>query len=223
MPLMKSEFLGAWGKAFQIFKAIVDAILARGGDDEDVARLESLASQIAELSIAARPKQEPAEIVPSPKPEEVEEVEDLGWIELDPAVSFQDRLRLCDFKGGVHPNITAEKSKLKRKVRRRIVIYDPRGYVSTGDMKRRIKENGDRPCDVDDGTGIGYKFPDRQRGNPLVLLDEDSVCLVADGRQCAPVLRKWRGERELDLHPLAGDWRGSCRFPAVREEEYLDA
>lgn len=58
MPLKKSEFLGAWGKAFQIFKAIVDAILASGGSDDDVARLETLAPQIAVLSIAARPPQE---------------------------------------------------------------------------------------------------------------------------------------------------------------------
>jgi hypothetical protein len=63
MPLKKSEFLGAWGKAFQIFKAIVDAILASGGSDDDVARLEMLAPQIAALTIAARPPQPETETV----------------------------------------------------------------------------------------------------------------------------------------------------------------
>lgn len=60
MAQKKSEFLGAFGKSFQIFKAIVDAILAAGGGDEDVARLEILAPEIAKLAIAARPKTEEA-------------------------------------------------------------------------------------------------------------------------------------------------------------------
>ncbi len=71
MALKKSEFLGAWGKAFQIFKAIVDAILASGGSDEDVARLESLAPQIAALSIAARPPKPEEEVVEEAPPQPV--------------------------------------------------------------------------------------------------------------------------------------------------------
>jgi hypothetical protein len=78
MALKKSEFLGAWGKAFQIFKAIVDAILASGGSDEDVARLESLAPQIAALSIAARP--------PKPEDEVVEEVSSQPAVPTYPAI-----------------------------------------------------------------------------------------------------------------------------------------
>jgi hypothetical protein len=223
MALKKSEFLGAWGKAFQIFKAIVDAILASGGSDEDVARLEILASQIAALSIAARPSKPETEIVeeqPAPKPNE--KVEDLGWVVLDPAVPFEERKRLGNYKGGVHQNITADKSQLKRKVRRHIVLYDPQGSVSTEDMKRRIRANGDRPCDLDDGLGIGQTFPPRQVANPLPLLDESAVCADAHGCQCAPVLSYWFGKRKLRLELLAGGWFDCCRFPAVREEEFLD-
>lgn len=219
MAQKKSDFRRGWGKMTVIVNAVIDAILAADGDDDDVARLESLAPQIAALSIAARPPKPEAEH-PAPKPKE--EVEELGWIELDPAVSFPERLRLCDFKGGVHPNITVDKSKLKRRMRRRIVLYNPGGYASTEEMKRRMKETGDRPCDLDDGTGIGYKFPERQRQNPLVLLDEASVCLDDIARQCAPVLSHWSRERELDLLQLAGDWDDYYRFPAVREEEFLD-
>ncbi len=222
MAQKKSDFRRGWGKMTVIVNAVIDAILATGGDDDDVARLESLAPEIAALSIAARP----------PKPEEVEaveeqpestlkeEVEDLGWIELDPAVSFPDRITACDFKGGVHRNITAGKSKLKRKVRRHIVLYS--GPGSTEKMRQRIRANGDRPGDVDDGTGIGKTFAQRQVGNPLVLLDEDSVCLDGYGNQCAPVLNRWDRKRKFDLRRLAGGWRGGYRFPAVREEEFLD-
>lgn len=78
MAQKKSGFLGAWGKAFQIFKAIVDAILASGGSDEDVARLESLAPQIAALSIAARP--------PKPEEEAVEEAPSQPAVPAYPAI-----------------------------------------------------------------------------------------------------------------------------------------
>jgi len=169
------------------------------------------------LAQVQNPEQE-VEKRSEPKPKE--EVEDLGWIELDPAVSFQDRVAACDFKGGVHPNITADKSKLKRKVRRHIVLYS--GPGSTEEMRWRIRANGDRPCDVDDGTGIGKTYPQRQIGNSLVLLDEAAVCLGDDRGQCAPVLDYWDGRREFRLRRLAGGWSGRCRFPAVREEEFLD-
>jgi hypothetical protein len=221
MAQKKSDFRRGWGKMTVIVNAVIDAILAAGGDDDDVARLEMLAPEIAALSIAARPPQPETETVEEqPKPKE--EVEVLGWIELDPAVSFQERMRLCDFKGGVHPNITADKSKLKCKVRRLIVLYDPRGSVSTEEMKRRMTENGDKPCDIDDGTGIGKTFPQRQVANPLPLLDGGSVCLDDRRDQCAPVLNYWGALREFRLDRLAGDWDGNCRFPAVREEEFLD-
>lgn len=39
MPAKKSQFLSSFGKAFQIFKAITDAVLDQGGVDEDVARI----------------------------------------------------------------------------------------------------------------------------------------------------------------------------------------
>jgi len=220
MSQKKSDFHRGWGKMTVVVNAVIDAILAAGGDDEDVARLETLAPQIATMTIAARPPQAEAETVEEQPTTPKEEVEDLGWIELDPAVSFPDRITACDFKGGAHPNITADKSKLKRKVRRHIVLYS--GSGSTKEMRRRIRANGDRPSDVDDGTGIGKIFPERQVGNPLVLLDEGSVCLDDLRNQCAPVLNYWDRKRKFCLILLAGDWDVSCRFPAVREEEFLD-
>jgi len=223
MAQKKSEFLGACGKAFQIFKAIVDAILASGGSDEDVARLETLAPQIAALSIAARPPQPETETVEEQSvPKREEKVNDLGWVVLDPAVPFEERKRRGNYKGGVHQNITAGKSQLKRKVRRFIVLYDMQGDVSNKDAKWRVRANGDRPCDLDDGLGIGETFPECQVANPLPLLDESAVCLDGSGGRCAPVLGRWYDGRGLVLSQLAGVWLRHCRFPAVREEEYLD-
>jgi hypothetical protein len=208
-------------EAARIFKAIVDAIFASGGSEEDVARLEVLAPQIAKLCIAARPlPPKKAKVQPAAKSKEV--VEELGWIELDPAISLAERRRRGDYQGGFHPNITADNSRLQRKVRRLIVLYDPQDDVSTEEMIRRIREDGKRPCDVDDGLGIGITYPQRQVLNPLAFLDESAVCLGHDGSLCVPVLNTLKGKRGFALGPQAGDWPNNFRFPAVSREEFLD-
>ncbi len=63
----KIVFLSALGKAFQIFKALCDAILARGGGDEDVARLEEMADEIAELVMRSRKPETQSVRAPRPR------------------------------------------------------------------------------------------------------------------------------------------------------------
>lgn len=57
MSAKKSQFLGAFGKAFQIFKAITDTVLDIGGNDEDVSRVltdENLRKALAERILESR-------------------------------------------------------------------------------------------------------------------------------------------------------------------------
>ena len=52
----RSNFLKGWGKAWMIFKAIVDAVLARGGGDEELERVltdSTLCGKIADLIVGA--------------------------------------------------------------------------------------------------------------------------------------------------------------------------
>lgn len=45
----RSEFLSAWGKAIEVFKALVDGVLAAGGNDTDIARIKTNKAMLAEL------------------------------------------------------------------------------------------------------------------------------------------------------------------------------
>ncbi len=45
----KSKFLKAFGEAFEVFEALVDAVLAAGGSDEDIARIQSNGDLLREL------------------------------------------------------------------------------------------------------------------------------------------------------------------------------
>ena len=152
---------------------------------------------------------------------EVVTVEELGWIKVDPAVSFAERVKRGNY-AYVNPKITEKASSSTRKVRRRIVLYDSRGLVSAEEMKQRIRANGDEPASLDDALEVGFLFPDRQRKNSIVFINEDSVCKDHNGSRCAPVLSSQHDSRKLRLDPLAGAWREGIRFAAIREEEYLD-
>ena len=55
MARRKSEFLGSFGKAFEVFKSLTDEVLARGGGDEDIARIQSdlaLRAKLAQLIVS---------------------------------------------------------------------------------------------------------------------------------------------------------------------------
>lgn len=57
MARKTSEFLRAFGKAFEIFKALVDEVLSQGGDDGDVARIltdKSLRWKIGDLILSTK-------------------------------------------------------------------------------------------------------------------------------------------------------------------------
>jgi len=57
MARKRSEFLKGFGKAFEIFKALTDAVLERGGDDSDVERIlisKNLRANLADLIVGAK-------------------------------------------------------------------------------------------------------------------------------------------------------------------------
>ena len=99
--------------------------------------------------------------------------------------------------------------------KREIVLYDPKGFVSSEEMIRRMKEDGCVPGVIDDCLAMGQQHPNRQRGNPIVFLG--SVWRGAHGRRRVPVLVDCHGERKLSLCWFGDGWYGRYRFAAVRE------
>jgi hypothetical protein len=218
MALKKSEFLGACGKAFQIFKAVVDAILAAGGDDEDVARIELMGPQIAELVIAARPKQAAPAVEPEAKQVEVEKEPEVIEITLDPSLSLAEQVRRGNYpEGCVHTAYTDGRVKLSGKAgKRTLVLLDPKGDVTIPEMVKRATALGlSRPI-WDDSVAMGYQKPERQRQNPLVFPTEETV-LGDVGVSCVPILGGWIRKRSLGLDGAGDEFGGRCRFVFVRE------
>lgn len=138
--------------------------------------------------------------------------------QIDPAVSFEDRLRRGNYNY-VHQDITTEKFKLRltEPVRRSIVLYDPKGPVSSEEMIRRIQHNGDRRPTFDDVLEFGYRFPDRQRKNPIAFLLDEGLWRISPGDARVPVLDEWLDGRELDLRLFTDGWHAIFRFAVVRE------
>lgn len=142
------------------------------------------------------------------------------WVTIDPTVPFEERIKRGGYNS-VNSNITAANFKLRLKtpVRRKIVLYDPKNYVSSEEMVRRMAQNGDRRPTFDDVVAFGEQFPERQRKNPLpFLLEEDDLFQDSLGRLRVPVLGGWSGGRGLGLDGWARGWGDDGRFPAVREE-----
>lgn len=210
MVQKKSDFRRGWGKMTVIVNAVIDAILAAGGDDDDVARLETMAAPIADFVIAARPK--PA----APAPEQEEELEIIE-IELDPSLSLEEQIQRGGYKGGVHGAYRDGRVKLSGKSgKRTLVLLDPKGEADIPKMVKRATNLGlTRPV-WDDAVATGYQKPSRQTANPLIFPTKDTV-LGGGGDDCVPVLGRWGRERALLLLRARGRFHSPCRFVFVRE------
>jgi hypothetical protein len=169
-------------------------------------------------------KNEPDELILPGSEDEAYQEE--FWLEIDPSLSFDERLSRGKYNQ-ICSDITSNNFALRvtQPVRRKIVLYDPKDYVSIEEMTRRIIENGDYCATFDDLLEFGYRFPARQLTNPIVfLLELEDYWHVPNDDCRVPYLGRyggggrWPGKRGLYLDWLEGLWGDYCRFAAVREE-----
>lgn len=134
----------------------------------------------------------------------------------DPTVPFDGQVVRGKYDR-VNPHITSEHFKLTLSGSHEVVLFDPRGTVSSQEMVARMKRDRYVPATLDDALALGATHPERQRQNPIVFLG--SIWRNPDGDRRLPVLLEWHDLRELALLRFDGGWLDRCRFAAVRLEK----
>jgi hypothetical protein len=198
MSRKKSEFLGALGIAFEIFKAIADAVIAIGGTDDDLRCVVSergLANRIAEVIMAGRAVIEILEVN-----------YDLAFEAMVAAGHYDYR----------NPNITAEYFPNQATGVRRYkpVLVSLGRNASTKEALAEIQGMGLIPASAAELLAYGAKHPEEQRKYPIIALGQAGRF---SDYSCFPSLGRNGGGRRLTPAFGCSDWLGHCRFLALHE------
>lgn len=198
MARKKSEFLGALGVAFEIFKAIADAVIARGGGDDDLRRVVSdkgLAGKIAEVIMTGRAV--------------------VDFLEVNYDLAFEAMVAAGHYDY-CNLDITAERfpNKATGVKRYEPVLVHLGRNASTMEALAEIKRLGLIPASAAELLAYGAKNPEEQRKYPIVALDQVWRGLVDSFFPCL-----WSVDRVrvLGLRYDDDDWDDYCRFLALRE------
>lgn len=206
MSRKKSEFLKSWGKAFEIFKAMVDAVLTAGGDDEDIANIQTNKGLMAELvAVVMRYSKKTSAII---------------------KVSFADLLAACKQDGYCNPDFTESRWPLESVAPDEgdyeVVEHHFTDTVTLEEGLRRLAEMAEKgEIRLLAGSRLAMKWIashlDVQLDHPVILplRAQDS-----DGRMVVPFFgRCWdRGDRRcLYLCGLAGGAGPGGRWLVLRK------
>jgi len=207
MARPKSEFLRGWGKAFEVFKAIVDAVLALGGSDTDLERIitnKGLRTKIAQLIVSTK------QIV-------------LQFVDRTVRVAIHGTQTLAQYlASGAYDWVNEDIKKcwiLSRAVpdgkQEAILLYYNKSMTSQevlDDMERQ----GLRPGTDRELLELGVQHPDLQRKFPIVEL---GTMIEFSGGQRVLFLYGLSSVRFLYLDWFGSDWYGYCRFISFRKED----
>lgn len=197
MSRKRSQFLSDFGKAFQIFKTIVDALLKAGGSDEDLGRVlsdQGLADGIAQVIIS--------------KSRQTFRV----------AVDYTQTLKQMISAGKydwANSDITQDHFPIKGngKKEEEVVLFHFDKVMTSEQAITEMDKTGFRPATIEELLALGAQQPELQKQFPIVALG--SVWRNPLGDRNVPDLR-WGGrQRSLDLDWFGGDWREDSRFAAV--------
>ena len=87
--------------------------------------------------------------------------------------------------------------------------------MSSKEAEKEMEKAGFRPATLPELLALGRDYPDLQKQFLIAALG--SVWRHPAGSSDTPLLEWDGGGRDLGLHWLEGDWRGGCRFAAVRK------
>ena len=198
----KSEFLSAFGTVFQIWKAITDAVLERGGSDDDVRRILTSKKFLATIVDAIM--------------ETGKKLAAAFRLTVNYDLSVEDMVKLGKYDW-TNSDITSEHFPVTRQgkseVEVELVHFDR--VMSSNDVLRELDKQGYRPADLRELLDFGAAYPEEQRKYPIAALG--SVWQLPNGRRRVADLVGSAGYRGLGLDWLEDDWNEFWRFLAVRK------
>ena len=201
MTRQTSDLLKAAGTGFEILKGITDEVLALGGDDEDLRRINkdaALRRKIAELILTDRTFAS-YEVV----------------VNYD--LSFAGMIRAAGCEGHVNPSITAKHFPIKDNGEGKVVVelVHFNSVMTDIEVTLELNRRGFRDATLAELLALSTTCQDFQRQFPIVA--RGSVWQNPDGYHDVPYLRALSDKWRLDLSWLENKWGAHCRFAAVRK------
>jgi len=198
----KSDFLSGMGKAFEIFRAIVNAVLDIGGNDSDLERIltdANLRKQIADLIVKTK-----------------KVIGDTYTALVDYGMSLADMIKVGKYDW-FNDDITAEHFPIKGNGKDEVdfQLVHLNKSASSEEVLLHMEKNNLRPATLAELLAFGAKYPEIQREFPICALGSSWVDRGGDRR--VPCLGRSGSGRLLGLGWFDGDWHGGYRFLAVRK------
>lgn len=198
MTRKTSEFLKAFGTSQEIFKAITDEVLSRGGGDDDLRRIlsdQSLRRKLGDLIVAA------------PR--------DRYSVTVNYDQSLKDMIAAGRYDY-VNADITAKNFPInargKTEVAIELVHFDRR--MTSEEVLSEFDKRGLRAAILFEGLAFAAANPDLQRQFPIVFLGSVRDWL---GYRDVPCLGRDGSGRGLYLSWFEVGWGEPSRFAAVRK------
>jgi hypothetical protein len=223
MSRKKSEFLGGFGMANEILKAIIDAVLEQGGSDEDLRRIISapdLAKEIAGLIVQKQNNTYKVVVDYSMSLADMIATGNYAWknddvtsehfpvsgtgvvtIELE-IVHLDGYFRTAEVMGHLNANGL-----------RPADVKEFSTYISSEQVWRCLASRGLRPARIEELLAFGATFPKVQLEHAVICFA--SVWRDSYGESYLPYLTC--GRRGFDLVRYNEIWSDECRFLAVHK------
>lgn len=203
MARKRSEFLKGFGKAFEIFKALTDAVLERGGDDGDIERI--LTSKILRANLA--------DIICNVS----QTAKNTFRVLVNYSHTVEEMVRVGKYDRS-NSNINSENFPTDRDgaAEVEVELVHLNRVISDGDEAvRELDRMGYRPAELHELLALGEQRPEVQREFPIAALG--SVWRFWSGDRVVAYLCRVGSERELGLRWFDGSWGAVWRFAAVRK------
>lgn len=202
MGRKKSEFLSGFGVANEILRAVVNAVLDQGGNDDDLRRIikePDLAKQMAKLIV--QKESVSAEVF---------------TVVVDYSMSLADMIAVGRYDW-TNSDITAENFPVSGEGQKEVEVelVHLNRDASTEEVLEELERRGLRPAKIEELLALGAKYPELQKEFPIIAFG--SVWRDPDGGRYVPFLHWGDDERDLHLDCFDNHWLDVCRYPAVRK------